>query len=130
MSNYNQDLLLEQQNTITKLTVENAALKQQVEGGIVNTIIMGVAVKQGDIVIALPKPNRHHDCMRYAVEVLGLEPPIGVAADDQGFYLANGQYLNRKEAWKVAVEAGVKMRPSPTDGYVNKSGILFSEDLW
>lgn len=32
MSNYNQDLLLEQQNTITKLTAENARLHQQVAG--------------------------------------------------------------------------------------------------
>ncbi|MDH4609735.1 hypothetical protein [Pseudomonas sp. BN102] len=52
--------------------------------------IIGVAVRQGDLVICLPKPNRHHDCIQYAVEVLGLKPPIGAPARDQGIYPADG----------------------------------------
>ena len=65
-------------------------------------MILGVAVKQGGVCICLPKPDRHHDCIKYAVEVLGLKPPIGAAASAQGFYLEDGRFLNRKQALKVA----------------------------
>lgn len=86
-------------------------------------LIIGVAVKQGGICICLPKPNRHHNCINYAVEVLGLTPPIGAPADNQGFYLSDGTYLNRKEAFVHAKKVGQFMFPD-----ANK--ILFSEDLW
>ena len=85
--------------------------------------IIGVAVKQGDITICLPKPSRHHNCIRYATEVLGLTPPIGSPADSQGFYLADGTYLKRKEAFDYVKQIGQKVNPD-----ANK--YLFSEDLW
>ncbi|MCB0176525.1 MAG: hypothetical protein KDJ97_38860 [Anaerolineae bacterium] len=87
-------------------------------------MIIGVAVKQGDLVICLPKPNRHHDCIRYAVEVLGLTPPIGVPAKNQGFYLADGKFLNREQAFKRVKETGQELRNEDAKKY------LFSEDLW
>lgn len=85
--------------------------------------IIGVAVKQGSLMICLPKPNRHHDCIRYAVEVLGLKPPIGAAALGQGFYLADGTYLNRQAAFRHVKQVGQPHSPE-----ANK--YLFSEDLW
>lgn len=86
-------------------------------------LIIGVAVKEKDVMVCLPKPNRHHDCIRYAVEVLGIDPPFGCRAIDQGFYLADGTYLQRAEALQY-----VKNK----DQLTNKEAkcYLFSEDLW
>jgi len=86
-------------------------------------MIIGVAVKHGDVCICLPKPSRHHHCMRYAVDVLGLKPPIGANADFQGFYLKNGKFLNRKSALEYAKEHKQLVNKEAT-------GYLFSEDLW
>lgn len=86
--------------------------------------IIGVAVQQGDLVICLPRPKRHHDVMRYAVEVLGLTPPIGTPVDDQGFYLADGRYMTRKEALAHVKETGQELINPDAKHY------LFSEDLW
>lgn len=86
-------------------------------------MIVGVAVKQGDLVIGLPKPNRHHNCIRYAVGILGLTPPIGAPALNQGFYLADGTYLNREEAFEYAQKSGQIINPEAHK-------YLFSEDLW
>jgi len=86
--------------------------------------IIGVAVRQGSITICLPKPNRHHDCIHYAVDTLGLKGPIGAPADDQGFYLEDGTYLNRKQAAAQVLSNGQELR--------EKVGgrVLFSENLW
>ncbi len=86
-------------------------------------MILGVAIKHGQLMICLPKPNRHHDCIKYAVDVLGLNWPLSCAGKLQGFYTDTGKYLNRQRAL----------------GYVRKNGqlvnedarcYLFSEDLW
>ncbi|MBE0438222.1 MAG: hypothetical protein IBX57_00450 [Gammaproteobacteria bacterium] len=83
--------------------------------------IIGVAVKHKDLVIALPKPNRHHDVILHLVDVLGVTPPVG--HDGQGFYLEDGTYLDREEARIHALTTGqVKTTITGVD--------LFSEDLW
>jgi len=86
-------------------------------------MILGVAIKHGNICICLPKPNRHHHCIKYAVKVLGLTPPIGIKSSSQGFYLADGKFLNRKQALKVAKEYNQLITK-------NAKYYLFSEDLW
>jgi hypothetical protein len=92
-------------------------------------MIIGVAVKQGCVFICLPKPNRHHDCINYAVEVLGLKPPIGAYFDGQGFYTEEGHFLNRIQAYKHALENNqITNRQKTGNGYNGDS--LFSEDLW
>jgi len=89
-----------------------------------NLPIVGVAVKQGDLIICLPRPNRHHNCILYAVEFLGLNPPIGAGASNQGFYLADGTYLTREEALAHVLKINQPLRnPNPKK-------YLFSEDLW
>lgn len=86
-------------------------------------MILGVAVIQKNLMICLPKPNRHNHCIKYAVTVLGLTPPIGGLAKHQGFYLADGTYLEREEALIYAREH---------NQLINKDAksYLFSEDLW
>ena len=86
-------------------------------------MILGVAVIQKNVMICLPKPNRHHDCIRYAVEVLGLTPPIASEQRHQGFYLEDGTYLERGDALDYAKKHG-QLNNKDSKYY------LFSEDLW
>jgi hypothetical protein len=86
-------------------------------------VIIGIAIKQGDLTIALPKPNRHHHCIHYAVKELGLKGPVG--HDGQGFYLKSGKYLTREEALAYAIEHG-----QVEEGKTHSPSQLFSEDLW
>jgi hypothetical protein len=92
--------------------------------------IMGVAVKYGELMVCLPAPKRHADCIRVIYTKLGVDGRHGVPADNQGFYDDAGRFLTRRQAWQQAHLAGQNILPSPVDGHVNTSGILFSEDLW
>lgn len=57
---------------------------------------------------------RHHDILqRFGKEEL--------EADKQGFYTSRGRFVDRKEAYRIAVEAG-QVR--------GKEKMLFSEDLY
>lgn len=95
-------------------------LMAKVEARIPLTPIIGVAIKVNGLVVALPKPNRHHDCIRWAVEVLGLDFPI--TNQGQGFYLSNGTYLTRTEAKRLALLTE-QIKATNFDE-------LYSEDLW
>jgi len=65
--------------------------------------IIGVAVKFKDIVVALPKPNRHCDCFTHAHSVLGIDRLVSrTGGVNQGFYTEQGEYLDRTEAFKTA----------------------------
>lgn len=86
--------------------------------------IIGVAIKHNDLVACLPKPNRHHHVITYMVDTLGIDPPVGhQGKDGQGFYLSNGEYLNRYDARTLAIETGQCETP-------DHARELFSEDLW
>lgn len=82
--------------------------------------IFGVAIIYNDNMYCLPKPNRHHHVIRM---IGGIRGP-----DTQGFYDANGLFLDRKQAYIRAQETGQLNRdPSPLK-YQGEE--LFSEDLW
>lgn len=83
-------------------------------------MIKGVVVVHKGVTICLPKPNRHHHCIAYAVNVLGLRPPI---SSDSGFYLESGKFLNRRDALVYAKEQGQIINP---DAHTQ----LYSEDIW
>jgi hypothetical protein len=61
--------------------------------------------------------KRHCDCIRKVVEATGIKPAGGV----QGFVTDTGEFLDRKQAQKHALECGQLLKPKR---------ILFSEDLW
>lgn len=87
-------------------------------------MIIGVAIKHKGVMICLPKPNRHHHCIRYGIDVLGLERPITSLSANQGFYTADGAFLNRVEAMEYVKKVGQPIiNPKPLKQ-------LFSEDLW
>lgn len=82
--------------------------------------ITHVAIKYANKVFSLPAPNRHHDVIRM---IGGISGP-----DVQGFLDANGVFLNRKQAFEVAVQTGQINRPNTPGTYQGPE--LFSEDLW
>lgn len=83
--------------------------------------IIGVALKHGDITMCLPKPFRHNDCFS-ALKQIGCFD-VASKADNQGFYLEDGTFLNRKEAFEHAKNTGQIKNPEAKFA-------LFSEDLW
>jgi len=84
-------------------------------------MIIGVAIKHGDMVIGLPKPNRHHNVIWHIVKDLGIKGPLGF--EGQGFYDNQGKYYNREEAREYAIKTGQCVSPeNPRE--------LFSEDIW
>lgn len=91
-------------------------------------MIIGVAIRNKNLIIQLPKPNRHCDCFKYAFD-LGLDietTGIGMKAKHQGFYTNSGRYLDRAEALKYVQENPQSMVKN-ADFLI---GGLFSEDLW
>lgn len=87
-------------------------------------MIIGVAIKHGDLVVALPAPNRHNSVIAKMAEI-GLKPPFNSGLiDDQGFYLEDGTYLTRSQAKIHAIKEGQCTK----DTYHDTE--LFSEDLW
>lgn len=86
-------------------------------------MIIGVAVKSGDIVLALPKPNRHADCIKVLMDLpldKSLEYEWG-KSDNQGFIDEFGRYYTRPQAAQHAYECG----------QINRlMNGLISEDLW
>ena len=88
-------------------------------------MIIGVAIKGENMLIKMPKPNRHHHCFAYlkSLGVHATKAMVGVKEEDQGFYTHTGRYLNRIEAVKY-----VKRVKQETVEPVH--GALLSEDLW
>ena len=79
--------------------------------------ITHVAIRYKGKVYSLPKPNRHHHVLRL----------IGVlsAPETQGFLDSNGNFLTRREALHVAIDAGQVLNRAAI-----RAGQLFSEDIW
>jgi len=67
--------------------------------------ITHVAIKVGDKIYSLPKPNRHNDVIRMAIE-LGENPPIDGHGENSGFLASNGVFMNRYQSGAVAYISG------------------------
>lgn len=92
-------------------SVANAPLQLRVETA---------AIRIGEAVFTLPRPNRHHNVMWW-LSTLG----IGSGQmHDQGFVLSDGSYASRRRAYGVAEDAGQLLGDPPV------LGTLFSEDVW
>ncbi len=88
-------------------------------------MITHVAIKNENITISLPKPNRHSDCFLYAIS-LGLdvsELKLGINQEDQGFLTNTGLFFDRKKAAKYIKEI-------QQDTLFEIGDILISEDIW
>ncbi len=82
-----------------------------------------VALRFEGEIWSLPAPNRHHHVIRHIVDTAGVTN-VDCYDEDQGFLDAEGNYLTRREALKVAVANNQLIRKTaPADK-------LFSEDVW
>lgn len=82
-------------------------------------MIVAAAIKQDDIVYALPAPARHHDVIAHMIGK-GVEPPV---RGNQGFIDHEIGFVDRFEGCQIAVIAGQIKEPQwPPQ--------LYSEDLW
>ena len=96
-------------------------------------MIVGVAVRNENILITLPRPNRHCDCFRYCMEELGFRAPtkgIGSGKYNQGFITDEGLYLDRWEASKHVSECGQELLPDNAGQIKKPTSPLISEDVW
>ena len=84
--------------------------------------IVGVAIERDGVVYSLPAPNRHHHVIRLMVNE-GVPLPVTKDAI-QGFITNTGEFLDRKEAYKVVIENGQNVVE------LHHDYDLFSEDVW
>lgn len=86
-------------------------------------MIIGAAVRVGEIILAVPNPLRHSDAIRM-MERLNLDESVAFdwgKGQNQGFVDEYGKYYNRTEAAKHAFDCGqLKVELSA----------VCSEDLW
>lgn len=68
---------------------------------------------------SLPPPHRHG-----SIFALAAFTRCDAEGGTQGFTTSVGRFVDRKEAWRIAVAAG--QEPRQTGG----AGTLYSEDLW
>ena len=84
-------------------------------------MILGVAIKQNNVIYKLEKPNRHHNVIKYMNRELQIKY-LG-SSGEQGFYNEKGEFLNREEALIYALNfKQITVHDHPRE--------LFSEDLW
>lgn len=90
------------------------------EGSAESLAVATAAIRIGEAVFTLPRPNRHHNIIWWL-------SALGVKSRDthvQGFVLNNGCYVDRVSAAHYATLAGQLTKPliAPPN--------LYSEDLW
>lgn len=83
---------------------------------------MAAAVQYGDVVVMTPRPGRHHHVINAMFAIAG---DVAVGAEtEQGFLTSDGRFVDRKEGFRIAEEAGqIVTKHGPED-------TLFSEDMW
>ena len=83
-------------------------------------ILSAIKISDTGVCISLHPYSRHNYIIRDLIE-LGADPPI--KQDVQGFITSTGRFVNRKEAYKLAIAAN-QIEKSITNN------ILTSEDVW
>lgn len=85
--------------------------------------VVAAAIKLDGFVAIAERPGRHHDIINN-LAATGFPTPVGGV---QGFINNEGEFLDRKNAMRVAIEAEQLI---PREGQHGPDGDLFSEDLW
>jgi hypothetical protein len=78
------------------------------------------AVKRLGEVTSLPRPARHHNVLHLLASQVGRE----TESWEQGFVTSSGRFVDREEAFRIAVAAKQIIKKHPP------AEILFSEDVW
>lgn len=82
--------------------------------------IIGVAIKCGAIIFAIPKPGRHYMLVQALDEA---QYPHVSHPDQQGFLTSTGCFATRDQALKIVSTNGQLLKPLI-------GATLTSEDLW
>lgn len=98
-------------------------------------VIVCAAMRKGDVIVA---GARHFDSvMRSQIKAMDTDAPQPWGGCEQGFIDQWGNFLTRREAWKVADAAGQIRRPTgwekefqPRPANIGDEAILFSENLY
>lgn len=95
-------------------------------------MIVGVAFKNENIIIMLPRPARHADLFCFMINNFGKkkakELALTMQGKGQGFYTDKGKYLDRFQAMRHAKRC--KQKLIECDCPHKWNGPLFSEDVW
>lgn len=96
--------------------------------------ILASAIRFNGQVWSVPRPGRHHDVIRYIIEIT---PGLQTVGGEQGFIAGEGatqgRFVDRLEGRKIAEAAGqIIAGRRDNDGipYVSTDDRLFSEDVW
>lgn len=84
--------------------------------------IAAAAIRFNGVVVTLPPPARHHNCIRAAHDV-GYEN--WRPEHEQGFVTDTGRFVDREEAARIAVAANQLIERA-----MRHPLGLFSEDVW
>jgi hypothetical protein len=84
------------------------------------------AIRIGEAVFTLPRPNRHHNVMWW-LSTLGISSAL---MKDQGFVCSDGRYVERQEALILAKAAGQLIENVHGGSSPIAPPNLYSEDLW
>ena len=87
--------------------------------------IISAAVLHNGIIHSMPAPNRHHNIVHAMNGEREKEGLLLLAYGEQGFLDANGNFLNRIDAAKVA-----EFWSQIKGGNLISAPNLYSEDLW
>lgn len=85
--------------------------------------IVAAAIKFDGFIASVEKPGRHHDILNN-LATTGFPTPI---VGRQGFLTSRGEFVGRKLAMQLAVNASQLI---PRQGQHGPDGDLFSEDVW
>jgi hypothetical protein len=89
-------------------------------------MIVAAAIRLDGKVYALPAPARHGNVIRRICERTGRKS-VPFEPENQGFVDSELGFVNRQDAWVIAVKNGQLLDRAPTDG---SGGTLYSEDVW
>ncbi len=90
-------------------------------------IIICAAIRMSDGYIV--RGHRHNNCIRTASEIPKYKGERW-HGDDQGFITSTGRYVDREEAFIIAARAGQVSINNQNQATPEKSGRLYSEDLY
>lgn len=92
-------------------------------------MIVVAAIRNGEMIFTMPRPARHHNILQHRLmDFYSLFP------HEEGFISSDGEFLDRKEAYRHAIDCGQGTPRRDRFLLVNPNAYngddLYSEDLW
>ena len=84
-------------------------------------MIAAAAIKYGDLIVSMPRPNRHHHIIHKMFHQFAIRTGSN---GEQGFITDKGEFVNREEGLHIAKSNAQIIHK------FGSSCCLFSEDMW